>query len=84
MRGQKEELNSIVAQRVEVSPGLIILRAVPDGWALPGFESGQFAVLGLPGTGETGYIQDVWQRVVREESSEFRASPDDTHVFPVR
>ena len=34
-----------------------------------------------PWAGETGYIQDVWQRRVLEESSEFRASPEDTHVF---
>ena len=31
--------------------------------------------------GETGYIQDVWQRGVLGESSKFRASPEDTHVF---
>jgi len=44
------EPNAIVAQRIEVAPGLIILRVVPDGWELPDFKSGQFAVLGLPGT----------------------------------
>lgn len=43
-------LNAIVTQRIEVSPGLIILRVVPDGWELPDFEPGQFAVLGLPGS----------------------------------
>lgn len=41
-------LNAIVTQRIEVAPGLIILRVSPDGWELPGFEAGQFAVLGLP------------------------------------
>ena len=44
------ELNAIIAQKIEVSPGLFILRVVPDGWELPDFESGQFTVLGLPGT----------------------------------
>ncbi|MBP7147630.1 MAG: ferredoxin--NADP reductase [Acidobacteria bacterium] len=43
-----DQLNAVVAQRIEVSPGLIILRVVPEGWTPPPFESGQFAVLGLP------------------------------------
>lgn len=43
------QLNAVVSQRIEVSPGLIILRVSPDGWPLPKFEAGQFAVLGLPG-----------------------------------
>ena len=41
--------NAVVAQRVEISPGLIILRVVPDGWDLPDFEPGQYGVLALPG-----------------------------------
>ncbi len=44
------ELNAITALRIEISPWLIILRVVPRGWALPDFEPGQFAVLGLPGS----------------------------------
>ena len=44
-----DELNAILAQSIEVSPGLSILRVVPDGWDLPDFTPGQFAVLGLPG-----------------------------------
>ena len=43
------ELNAIVLERIEVSPGLIILRVAPEGWELPEFDAGQFAVLGLPG-----------------------------------
>jgi hypothetical protein len=43
------ELNAIVLERIEVSPGLIILRVVPGGWELPEFDAGQFAVLRLPG-----------------------------------
>jgi len=45
-----DELNAIVIQRIEVSPGLAILRVVTDGWDLPDFAPGQFAVLGLPGS----------------------------------
>ena len=41
-------LNAVVAARIEVAPGLVILRVAPDGWDLPPFRPGQFAVLGLP------------------------------------
>lgn len=44
----KQELNAVVRQREEVAPGLMVLRVVPDGWDLPEFKPGQFAVLGLP------------------------------------
>ena len=44
-----QKLNAVVSQRIEVSPYLIILRVVPDGWELPGFIPGQYTVLGLPG-----------------------------------
>jgi ferredoxin--NADP+ reductase len=44
----KTELNAILSQRIEVAPGLLVIRVVPDGWTLPEFSPGQFAVLGLP------------------------------------
>jgi ferredoxin/flavodoxin---NADP+ reductase len=40
--------NAIVSQKIEIAPGLAILRVVPDGWELPHFTPGQFAVIGLP------------------------------------
>jgi ferredoxin--NADP+ reductase len=43
-------LNAVVALRTEISPWLIILRVVPDGWQLPEFTPGQFAVIGVPGS----------------------------------
>lgn len=43
-----DKLNAIVTRRVEVAPGLIILEVAPDGWDLPEWQAGQFAVLGLP------------------------------------
>jgi len=46
------EPNAIVTQRIEVTPGLIILRVVPNGWELPDFTPGQFSMLGLPGSAE--------------------------------
>ncbi len=42
------ELNAILANRIELAPGLAIFRVAPDGWPLPDFRPGQFAVLGLP------------------------------------
>ncbi len=42
------ELNARVTERVDVAPGLMILRVAPEGWPLPLFRPGQFAVLGLP------------------------------------
>ena len=45
-----KELNAIVTQRLEINPGLIKLRVIPEGWELPDFEPGQFTTLGLPGT----------------------------------
>lgn len=44
------ELNAIVTQRIDFTPGLMILRVAPDGWELPSFTPGQFSVLGLPGS----------------------------------
>jgi len=45
-----EKLNAFVIQRIEIAPGLIKLRVVPDGWELPDFMAGQYAILGLPGS----------------------------------
>ncbi|MBC8366524.1 ferredoxin--NADP reductase [bacterium] len=53
------ELNAIVSQRIEVAPGLMVLRVVPDGWDLAEFRAGQFAVLGLPGSAPRFEFTDV-------------------------
>jgi len=45
----KAETNAIVTHRIDCAPGLFILRVAPDGWQLPPFAPGQFAVIGLPG-----------------------------------
>lgn len=42
------EPNAVLTQRIEVAPGLCILRIAPEGWKLPDFTPGQFAVIGLP------------------------------------
>ena len=46
----EQELNAVVTLRNEVSPWLMILQVVPDGWNFPDFVPGQFAVLGLFGS----------------------------------
>jgi ferredoxin--NADP+ reductase len=43
-------LNATLTQRRDIAPGLAVFRIVPSGWEIKGFESGQFAVLGLPGS----------------------------------
>ena len=45
-----DKLNGVVAQIIQVSPIMKILRVVPDGWELPEFKSGQFVALYLPGS----------------------------------
>jgi ferredoxin--NADP+ reductase len=45
---KKYELNAVVTEKIEVTPGLFVLRVRPDEWELPDFTPGQFAVLGLP------------------------------------
>ncbi len=55
------ELNAVVSQKIEVSPGLIILRVIPNGWELPDFQAGQFTVLGLPGTAPRSELSDSEQ-----------------------
>jgi ferredoxin/flavodoxin---NADP+ reductase len=44
------QLNAVVTAKHEISPRLIIMRVAADGWLMPEFEPGQFAVLGLPGS----------------------------------
>ncbi|MAT14069.1 MAG: hypothetical protein CMJ46_02220 [Planctomyces sp.] len=44
------ELNAVLAQRIDLSPGLAVIRVVPEGWDLEEFTPGQFCVLGLPGS----------------------------------
>ena len=56
---QGQELNSIVSHRIDVSPGLMIIRVTPDGWELPDFLPGQFAVAGLPGSAPRCRMSDV-------------------------
>jgi ferredoxin/flavodoxin---NADP+ reductase len=44
------QLNAVVALKNELTPRLMIIRLVADGWQLPEFEPGQFTALGLPGS----------------------------------
>jgi ferredoxin--NADP+ reductase len=44
----ESNLNAVVTLKDELTPRLMILRIVADGWPLPDFKAGQFSVLGLP------------------------------------
>jgi len=46
----RAELNAIVTERHELGEEVWVIYVAPEGWALPGFEAGQYATLGLPGT----------------------------------
>jgi ferredoxin--NADP+ reductase len=52
------DLNAVVIDRTEVASGLIILRVAPEGWELPDWTAGQFAVLGLPGSAPRAPLSD--------------------------
>ena len=54
-----DALNAVLLQRIEVAPGLLILRVAPDGWELSAFTAGQFAVLGLPGSAPRYRLADA-------------------------
>ncbi len=45
-----KEFSTITSEPVFVTSGSMILRVAPDGWELPDYLPGQFAVLGLPGS----------------------------------
>lgn len=46
----EREPNAVVTQRIEITPDLVKLRLVPDGWELPDFKPGQYLAVGLPGS----------------------------------
>ena len=68
-----QTLNSILAQKVEVAPGLIIVRIVPDGWELPEFIPGQYTVLGLPATAPRYMYAEPDPQPLREDKLVRRA-----------
>ncbi|MBI5507387.1 MAG: ferredoxin--NADP reductase [Deltaproteobacteria bacterium] len=43
------DLNAVVTKRIDVAPGLMILRVRPDGWSLSPFTPGQYVAVGLWG-----------------------------------
>ncbi|VAX22425.1 Ferredoxin--NADP(+) reductase [hydrothermal vent metagenome] len=53
-----DECNAVVIQRVEVSPGLMIMRVRPNSGELADFKPGQFGVLGLPGSAPRFEVSD--------------------------
>jgi ferredoxin--NADP+ reductase len=52
------DLNAVVSQRIDVAPGLMVLHVAPDAGAVPTFEPGQFAVVGLPASAPRTPLSD--------------------------
>jgi ferredoxin/flavodoxin---NADP+ reductase len=81
------ELNAVVTGRIEAAPGLLILRVAPDGWELPPFVAGQFAVLGLPASAPRVALSDPEEpdgadpdRIIRRAYSITSASVERSHL----
>lgn len=55
---EENQLNAVVTKRAEIAPGLMILSVRPDGWTLPDFEPGQYAVLALTGAAKRTELSD--------------------------
>ena len=53
----RSELNAVLTQRIEVAPGLVIMRVAPDGWTYPPFQPGQFTGA-RPRPGPTRLLSD--------------------------
>lgn len=43
------DYNAVVSEIMSVTPEIMVLRVVPDGWEMSDYRPGQFATLGLPG-----------------------------------
>ncbi len=43
-------LNAVLTERRDIARGLAVFRIEPDGWEIKEFVSGQYVVLGLPGS----------------------------------
>jgi len=61
------QLNARVAAKHELTPRLMIMRVVADGWQMSDFEAGQYVALGLPGSAP------------RDDLSEHEDPPADPH-----
>jgi ferredoxin--NADP+ reductase len=55
---KKIELNAVVTQRIDLAPGLMVLRIAPESGPVPTFQSGQFAVVGLPASAPRSPLAD--------------------------
>lgn len=47
-------LNATISHRIDMGPELMIIHVVPNDWEIPKYKSGQFAILGLPGSAARG------------------------------
>jgi ferredoxin--NADP+ reductase len=83
--------NAVIGQKVEIAPGLIILRLMADGWELPEFKPGQFTILGLnpdapriPQAEPEGLLEDK-EKMIRRAYSVASSSREKEYIeFYVR
>jgi len=58
------EYNAVVSEPVFITSETMILRVIPDGWELPDYTPGQFAVLGMPGSAPRIPLSDPDEELV--------------------
>jgi len=81
-----QEYNAVVLERVDVTPGLMILRVGTVGWDLPKFKAGQYTVLGLLGSALRASETDPEEtppdptRLIRRAYSLASSSLDDQYL----
>jgi len=80
------EFNAIVTQKLVLNADLAIFRIAPDGWKLPPFKAGQFAVAGLPSDAPRIMLADAEEnppqpgKWIRRAYSIASSSMDDAYV----
>lgn len=81
-----QALNAVVTQRVDLAPGLMIMRVAPLQGQISEFSAGQFTVLGLPGSAPRVEGSDPEEtppdpeKLIRRSYSIASSSRDTTHL----
>ena len=81
-----QEYNAVVLERVDVSPGLMILRVGTVGWPTPSFKAGQYTVLGMLGSAPRAPETDAEQpppdqdKLIRRAYSVASSSKDEQYL----
>lgn len=88
----KPELNAVITRKTHIRPGLALFRLRPEGWELPSFRAGQYAMLSLPGhfprhpdatTEERPLAEDKWVKKAYSISSAAEEHPAELELYVV-